>query len=287
MTPDAQWARTTDACGGSDAVAGVESRPGRIQLLDLGGDTPLTYYLWRHPDADATARWLVAVHGISRDAREQVRLLRAAAASHGFSLVCPLFDEARYRGYQQLGLGGPGLRADRALLALHDELGRRFDMPSLFDLFGFSGGAQFAHRFALMHPRRVRRLGIAAAGWYTLPDDDRAFPYGVRTDSIAGAPQAALADFLCIPQLVLVGSRDTRRDRALRKREHLDREQGRNRRLRASAWVASVRRMGRALGHAPSIDECVLEGVGHDFSEAVHRGRLPEHLFGFLVEQGS
>jgi pimeloyl-ACP methyl ester carboxylesterase len=286
MTPEAQWHGTPDACGGDDSGAGVESVPGRVQLLDIGGNTPLSYYLWRHPDGDATDRWLVAVHGISRDAREQVRLLRAAAAIYGFSLVCPLFDEARYRGYQQLGLGGAGLRADRALMVLHDALGRRFVMPSRFDLFGFSGGAQFAHRFALMHPHRVRRLGIAAAGWYTLLDGERAFPYGTRTDSIASAPRAALAEFVRIPQLVLVGSEDTRRDGALRKREHLDREQGRNRRLRASAWVASVRRVGLALGHAPSIDECVLEGVGHDFSEAVHRGRLPEHLFDFLIEQG-
>ena len=48
-----------------------------------------------------------------------------------------------------------------------------------FYLFGFSGGAQFAHRYVLAHPDRVAAAGIGAAGWYTFPDSATPYPYGL------------------------------------------------------------------------------------------------------------
>lgn len=37
-------------------------------------------------------------------------------------------------------------------------------------IWGFSGGAQFAHRFALQHPQHVDRVAALASGEWTLPD---------------------------------------------------------------------------------------------------------------------
>ena len=35
------------------------------------------------------------------------------------------------------------------------------------NLFGFSGGAQFAHRYAMAHPGSVNALVLTAPGWFT------------------------------------------------------------------------------------------------------------------------
>lgn len=260
----------------------VATLTGRTQLRRSAGPVRLRYYLWQHPQACARSRWLIAVHGISRDAREQVRLLQPQAQRRGYSIVAPLFDADMFPRYQQLAGGARTPAADVTLCALHDELVDRLGAPKELDLFGFSGGAQFCHRFAMLHPSRVRRLVLAAAGWYTLPTSDRAWPYGVGGQDDESAPAFQLDAFAAIPQLVLVGEADETRDPALRKRRHLDREQGRTRVQRARSWTASMHALAALQGLAPATRLKLLPGVGHAFADAVRLGRLDQHLFEFL-----
>lgn len=50
-----------------------------------------------------------------------------------------------------------------------------------YDMFGHSAGGQFIHRMLLVNPdARVRTAIAANAGCYTLPDEEIAFPYGLR-----------------------------------------------------------------------------------------------------------
>ena len=225
----------------------------------------------------------MAVHGISRDAREQIRLLQPEARRRGYSLAAPLFDDLHFAGYQQLGLRGNGQRADLALLCVLADLRARVGAGPAVDLFGFSGGAQFGHRFALFHPGHIRRLALAAAGWYTLPDASRQYPYG--TAPPAGEfPRADLDGFLTLPKLVLVGSRDTSRDPGLRRRPGLDREQGRHRLARAVTWHRLLGDMTAARGSRAACTLRVLPDVDHDFTRAVSLGGLDRHLFDFLCK---
>lgn len=258
--------------------------PGRVYLCERKGDAACRYYLWRHPQQHPGSPWLVAVHGINRDAREQVALLREVAARTGVSLVAPLYDEQNFPRYQRLGVGGGERRADLALLGILADVEARFGAATPFNLFGFSGGAQFAHRFALAHPQRVRRLVVAAAGWYTMPAPERAYPYGTRTRSERHEPVLQLERFLQIPTLVLVGSRDCERDRALRKRKHLDRDQGRHRLARAQTWVAALRESARSHGApAGNFRLDLLDEIGHSFADAVCNGELDGKTFDFLL----
>jgi len=259
---------------------------GRSYLLDAAQTGGLDCYFWRHPDSAAPPRWLCAVHGIGRDAREQLQLLLAEAHYRGFSLLAPRFDEARYRSYQQLGWRGQGERADRALLRLLKRLAAAGHRCERVDLFGFSGGAQFAHRFTLAYPQRVGRLAVAAAGWYTMPDPSRRFPYGLECRG--GQPRPLDLDgFLKRPILVLVGERDRFRDPALRRRPRLDAEQGVNRLARAAAWVEALdqaRLLRQPASTAlPQPELQIMSAVGHNFSEAVRIGALDQRLFDFLT----
>src|SRR5205085_8093665 len=88
--------------------------------------------------------------------------------------------------------------------------------PQTF-VYGFSRGAQAAHRYAMAYPERVAGVAMMAAGTYTLPATSYAgpegprpllFPYGVSNlQEVFGQPFDAAA-FQRIPFWVAVGGRD-------------------------------------------------------------------------------
>jgi predicted peptidase len=76
-----------------------------------------------------------------------------------------------------------GIRFDLALLAIVDEVAERFPVDGgRFYLHGFSGGGQFAHRFAYVHPKRLAGLSIGAPGRITELDDS--LPWWLGTHGV-------------------------------------------------------------------------------------------------------
>jgi hypothetical protein len=74
-------------------------------------------------------------------------------------------------------------------------------------LYGHSAGAQFVHRFMLFVPEnRVERAVSANAGWYTMPDLEVEFPYGLRTSP---STEATLRRALGAKLTILLGEQDT------------------------------------------------------------------------------
>lgn len=227
---------------------------------------------------DRSAPALVAVHGIRRGVEEQAALFAPRAAALGRVVIAPLFDPRRWPRYQRLGDG-----ADSALLGLLDRLGDDAVPPlDRFDLFGFSGGAQFAHRFAMLHPERIGRLCLASAGWYTFPDTSP-YPYGLGAPGAGSSArtarmQARLNAFLRLPIDVCVGERDKRRDANTRCGHDIDRQQGRDRRARASRWSEALAIEAAVRGVASRVRFTVLPRCGHDFRRCVQRGGLDEQV---------
>jgi len=215
---------------------------------------------------------LVAIHGISRGAEEIAEAFAAQAAAQGRTVIAPLFDEEAWSGYQRLV---SPKRADLALMALLDDLTLSgVAEAGRVDLFGYSGGAQCAHRFAMLHPQRVRRLSACAAGWWTFPDA-AAFPYGVggAADGWGARVAAALPEFLRLDITVSVGGDDARPDPAMRSAPAVDAQQGRSRLERARRWVEALRAAAAARGlPAPKVSFTVLPGAGHDFPDCARAG---------------
>ena len=146
------------------------------RVAEARGD--LSCWLALPPEISIDAPPLVAVHGIRRGARDQASHFAARAAALGRPVIAPLFDVKAWPRYQQVVHRE---RADLALLALMTELRLAgIWRTRSFELFGYSGGAQFAHRFAMLYPHLVERLTVASAGWYTFPDNRRRYPYGTR-----------------------------------------------------------------------------------------------------------
>lgn len=255
-----------------------------VQFREIGRPTVRSYFQYRPASARANAPTLVLVHGISRRAAQLTFRFVEKADEHGVVLVAPLFQKVIYGQYQQV-IDKSGTRSDLALLDILDASRREManDVGKVH-LFGYSGGAQFAHRFALLHPERVASLNLAAAGWYTMPDIDSAYPLGVGTHPLGG--DYDLATYLAIERHVFVGSLDVMRDPALRKTPKVDTQQGPNRVERARTWFDAMQAASQEMGCKPprsSFD--LLPGVGHSFGGSARRTvDLPSRVFNRLAK---
>ena len=258
-------------------------RRGRIVLRSVDDRRDLRYYAYWPETTLPDLPVFVAVHGISINAREQARHFSPWAERTGVLLIAPVFDPLFYGDYQRLGRNGRGARADRALQVMLADLERQAGrLPGRICLFGFSGGAQFAHRFTMAHPDRVAAQVLAAPGWFTFPDHRRRYPYGLR-------PCPHLPDlsfepdrFLQVDSHVLVGTRDTLRDASLRRKPKIDRRQGRTRIERGQRWIQAMRKEAAAREQETRFEFDVMEGCGHDFETCMTRGGLGSKTFDFL-----
>lgn len=274
--------------GPSSPVAGGGARGHRASHVGAtlptpelltGGRSPsprpsIPYFVHIPTRLDPTRRPVVAVHGIRREAEAQIKAFAPWAEETGRVVIAPLFTESDYPRYQKVV--SDGCQADQALLGALRHIAETTGVDtSRFDLFGFSGGAQFAHRFALLHPERVGRLAVAAAGWYTLPDPAQSFPYGLAPPP--GVGQAFLPNleaFLALPTLILVGEQDTSRDATFRKDRGLDATQGRNRVQRAARWAKELRAAAARSGIPAVVRFRLVPNSGHSFQQCVDAGRL-------------
>lgn len=252
--------------------------PPRPQFVKCPGEPSREYYLLLPATLRPGAEPLVLVHGISRNAPELVLRFAEVAARHGVPLIAPLFRRESYGQYQQVIDPRGGQRSDLALLDILGDAARRFGLATgQIAIFGFSGGAQFAHRFALFHADRVRTCVPASAGWYTMPDPDLYWPLGLDRSPLPIHRLAQSVQFH-----VIVGQRDRGDDDALRHDPALDALQGDNRRARAGNWHRALRKAG--WNRVSSLT--VLPRTRHNFSCA-HRNGLVETVFRLIGHQGT
>lgn len=153
-------------------------------------DQRLLYCLYVPRDldpADGPFPLVVAQHGTARTAERYRDALRGFADTHRAIILAPLFpagiiDPADFHNFKFIEY--QGIRFDRALLAIVDEVAARYPIRSeRFYLHGFSGGGQFVHRFLYLHPERLAAASIGAPGRITQLDDT--LPWWLGTQDFA------------------------------------------------------------------------------------------------------
>lgn len=251
---------------------------GKLVFATAPGKPLREYYYYIPASAGPRSEMLVLVHGITRNAAEYISRFRDPADAHGLILVAPLFTKRRFGQYQQVVAGRRRIRADLALFDILDEIGRMTGADtSRVHLFGYSGGAQFVHRFAMFHPARCASISVAAAGWYTMPDDSLDYPLGMAG---MGFDKRA---FLAIDRLVLVGEEDRARDESLRTSAELDALQGRTRVARAYAWADAMAAEAERLGGGGRAFFEIIPGAGHAFGDPATLRVLPAAVIRFVT----
>jgi pimeloyl-ACP methyl ester carboxylesterase len=226
---------------------------------------------------------LVLLHGDSRRSGQQFRAFLPKALMLGLPVIAPTFDRHRFARYQCLE-GAAGALA--ALAALESALADAQDAlgldTSIVDMFGYSAGAQFAHRYLLLSGGEVRRTVLAGAGWYTYLDEERTYPLGIAPSRKSAGRSIDAAALLRQPIHVLVGARDVRRGTSLRTDRRIDRRQGPDRLTRALRWVDHLEEEAQQRGLESCVTFDLLPDTGHSFASAVRTGGLVDRALHFL-----
>ncbi|MEQ9562449.1 MAG: hypothetical protein RLN69_08010, partial [Woeseiaceae bacterium] len=131
-----------------------------------------------------------------------------------------------------------------------------------YTLYGHSAGSQFVHRFLYYMPdARVSQFIAANAGWYTLPEFDVVYPYGLLG---AGIDENSLRTALSRNVTVLLGDQDidTEGDSLRRTPEAM--EQGSNRFSRGQFFFERAATIAQDLGVDFNWELLVVPGADHD-----------------------
>lgn len=143
-----------------------------INTADTSVNSTLAYYYYI-PAARAPLNGYPVLVAVPGDANGQVYMKppwTEFADKNGFVIISPCFrytesDWAQNRSFQY-----PDAWAGDALLSILENMKSRaqLDRSSLY-FYGLSAGAQFAHRFALMHPESCKAVAMLAPGGVNLP----------------------------------------------------------------------------------------------------------------------
>lgn len=158
------------------------------------------------------ALW-VFVHGTGRRFEHYLDAFADLARLNRAVILAPLFPVGIFgpddvNNYKEIERDG--VRFDLVLLSMIDEVAHRWTVePSAFFLHGFSGGGQFAHRFALLHPHKLSAVSIGAPGQITLPVEDQPWPRGVGDVTRRFDVVFDVESFAMVPTQVIVGDLDT------------------------------------------------------------------------------
>lgn len=260
----------------------AEKPPGSKHLLHRVEDKEsLSYYLFLPANLSEKSRVIVCVHGISRNAKEQINAFREQANQYDYIIIAPHFSRKNYQGYQRLEKGAAGYTPVEALHKILNDVHVKYTVKTnMFSLFGYSGGAQFAHRYALFYPEKIDRLIICSAGWFTFPVDDKTYPYGLK-----GTPKSVpeigrnLTTFLHLNITVLVGEFDNTNDPGLNRTKRINRQQGYHRLERARRWVYALQSQCNEMSVRSNLRFIIIKGCGHSFNNCERLGNFSKYIF--------
>jgi pimeloyl-ACP methyl ester carboxylesterase len=205
---------------------------------------------------------LVVIHGSDFHHEEMCRYFAALADEAGCVVLAPLFVPAGLVNPDPNGfkfLRSSYAEYDRVLLDMVEQASARFACArERFLLFGFSGGAQFAHRFLYAHPGRLHAVSIAAPGMVTLIDPGRQAWVGTQGLGAVCGTDLDLRQVQRVTVQLLVGSRDAQPHVGGAGQE-LYNYAGTNRVERLRTLMVNYQLHGIPVAHEE------VAGAGHDF----------------------
>ena len=226
----------------------------------------------------SSSKIVFGLHGGSRDAEGLRDNMIQKSVDYNFILIAPKFSSSDFSLGDGYNLGNVYVDGDNpSTNTLNDEHEWSFSIiEPLFDsvksslsiendkynLFGFSAGAQFVHRFIQFKPdARFDKVVAGAAGWYTVPDNTIPFPYGFD-NSILNSTN--LNNLLSSDLFIQVGALDNNPNSAgLRHNEYAD-AQGLNRVTRAVNFFETGQNIAESLGFNLNWSIHVIQGAGHN-----------------------
>ncbi|MGL4635067.1 MAG: hypothetical protein ACRCWF_03720 [Beijerinckiaceae bacterium] len=249
---------------------------GSFQMPAFVDGTGSLNVLYHKPSAASPQSPVVFVlHGVGRNADEYRQAWIAHAERCNFILLVPEFTAEVFSqgaGYQQGGMFGanrqPKPRAEWNFFIIDRVFERVKALGATkrdtFGIYGHSAGAQFLHRYVTFADSSKLDVAIIAnSGWYTLPDRDQAYPYGLKGAEVSND---ALKRMAAKPVLVLLGDADVdTNDPNLRKSPEAN-LQGPHRFARGQNYFSKVQAMAGSMATPFNWTLKTVPGVAHSNS---------------------
>lgn len=234
---------------------------------------------------NVNSRVLIVVPGAGRNGDSYRDSWIKASEKFNVVILSPSYSEEKYPGFWNYNIGGmlSDVKASKAkgvesfkivknpkewIYNDFDEIFEaakaRFNLTTgKYDMFGHSAGGQVLHRLALFDVENKANVIIAAnSGWYTVPDDDQTFPYGVGD---LGFTNDFYRSAFGKKLVVFLGEKDDENERRgdLTRSVEIDR-QGTHRLARGKNFFNNAQRFARNMGAKLNWSIEIIAGVGHD-----------------------
>lgn len=247
--PEVKTAKTSPAI--KEAPIAFPAGAGSMRISVAQGKKTLEVFTYQPAGADATTPIVMVMTGVDRNAATYRNDWITVAEQYHLRVVVPRFTEQDFPGAAGYNLGNMvdpkthrKLPPSQWTFTIVDSLFSQWQKQGItrqsqYYLFGNSAGCQFTHRMLTLLPQpQVKAAVCAAAGWWTLPDTDQRWPYGLR-ESPVSVSQQQLANYFAKPMLIAVGSDDDDPDNRSLRRSKQVMAQGSNRLERAESYFAT------------------------------------------------
>ena len=166
--------------------------------VEAVSEKPIRVWYYSPTDRPDTLPIVIMLHGAERNASGYLDSWIPVANLHQYVIVAPEFSKEDYAGGARYNQGN--VFSEKQDKFLPKEKWTFSVIEPLFDfvqratnngypgyyLSGHSAGAQFVHRFLYFVPdNRAKRVMMANAGWYTLPDLKTEFPFGLGRSPVS------------------------------------------------------------------------------------------------------
>ncbi|MEG3135184.1 hypothetical protein SC206_16635 [Rouxiella sp. T17] len=244
-----------------------------------GTKKPLEVFTYQPAGTDANSPVVMVMTGVDRNASTYRNDWIKVADQYHFRILVPRFTEQDFPGSFGYNLGNtqdakthhrlPKSQWSFTLVndifnALHQQ---GLTTQSQYYLFGNSAGCQFVHRSLTLLPQpQVKAAICAAAGWWTLPDTDQRWPYGLRASPIK-VGQTQLAAYFAKPILIAVGANDDDPENRLLRHSKGAMAQGSNRLERAESFFTTSQQQAEQNYMPFNWHFVALPDIGHSGSK--------------------
>ncbi len=254
---------------------------------------PITVLTYRPSTYSAESPILFVMHGTSRIAENYRNAWVDVAKKYNALLIVPHFS--RENGFPTSGHYNLGnmfeFGENDKLLSVNPEnewsyslidpifdfvVERMGNHATAYYIYGHSAGSQFVHRFLLFKPNaRVIKAVCANAGWYTMPDLNVKFPYGLAGTNYS---PAVLSRFFERDITVLLGDKDVDTKHSSLRRTPQAMRQGAHRFARGNNFYKICSLQAQSLGISFSWKLQEVPGAAH--SNAAMAPNAAAILFG-------
>ncbi|MFC0226965.1 hypothetical protein [Serratia aquatilis] len=236
-------------------------------------------FSYQPPNADANTPVVFVLTGLNRNADEYRDSWVENAKKSKLIVIAPLFSEQDYPGNDGYNLGNienpkthkvnpKGEWAFTVIDDLFNDMRKQgITQQQSYYLFGNSAGCQFVHRMLTFVPEaNVKAAICAAAGWWTMPDIENPWPYGLANAPVK-VTQKQLADYFAKPVLITVGDQDNDPYHPLLRRSYEAMAQGDSRLTRAQTYFLTAKQKATRYKVEFNWRFSTLPGVAHSGSK--------------------